>query len=197
MKQKLSIGNPFQKRKEVYPTKRTMNLYFRVDRTTAPATISLYVLFGLVVVLALFKVLFLDLWMGAKQLEERVLALEEETAAQLVELKEYDWVQEEYLRLSLTEEELSQVDIMELLALVDGVIRPQAEVSQVSISENRVMLTFSGVTLREAADLVAQLEKSPLVTATSVDTAVSAPEDQSLVEVHVYFEVAPEEESRP
>lgn len=35
------------------PTKRTMNLYFKPDRTTRPATVALYVLFVLVVLLGL------------------------------------------------------------------------------------------------------------------------------------------------
>ena len=45
------------------PTKRTMNLYFKPDRTTRPATVALYVLFVLVVLLGLSKVLVYDLWM--------------------------------------------------------------------------------------------------------------------------------------
>ena len=34
-----------KKRKKDYPRKRSMNLYYKPDRTTKPATISLYVLF--------------------------------------------------------------------------------------------------------------------------------------------------------
>ena len=84
---------------------------------------------------------------------------------------------------------------MDILALVDDVVRPQASVSQFTFSDNQVLLTFSGVTLRQAADLVAQLEQSPLVVRTSVDTA-SSEENRDLVEVNVYFEVAPKEESQ-
>ena len=36
-----------------YPTKRTMNLFYKPDRTTKPATIALYILFGLVCILGL------------------------------------------------------------------------------------------------------------------------------------------------
>ena len=46
-----------------YPTKRTMNLFYKPDRTTKPATIALYILFGLVCILGLSKFLVYDLWM--------------------------------------------------------------------------------------------------------------------------------------
>lgn len=180
---------------ETYPTKRSMNLYYRPDRTTAPATTALYVLFGLVVLLALGKFLVFDPWSNNAQLKEREAALEAQTTTQMAELKDYNTVHEAYLRLAPTDEELSQADVMDILALVDDVVRPQASVSQFTFSDNQVLLTFSGVTLRQAADLVAQLEQSPLVVRTSVDTA-SSEENRNLVEVNVYFEVAPKEESQ-
>ena len=84
---------------------------------------------------------------------------------------------------------------MELLALIDTTIRPSAQVSQVAIEDNQVVISFSGVTLAQAADLVVQLEQSPLVANTQVDTA-SSKEGSDQVEVHIYFQVA-QEESAP
>lgn len=194
MKLNTDIGRLVKGKKETYPTKKRMNLYFKVDRTTAPATAALYISFVVVVLVALSKVMILDPWLEVRGLEEQARQLEEENAALLLQLKDFSKVQEEYLRIAPTEEEQAQGDILEVLQLIDGVIRPSAQVKQVSVSENKVLLTFSGVTLGESAQLVSLLEQSPLVTGTSVDTAVSREEDQGLSEVHVYFEMNVEKE---
>ena len=197
MKLNTDIGRLVKGKKETYPTKKRMNLYFKVDRTTAPATAALYISFVVVVLVALSKVMILDPWLEVRGLEEQARQLEEENAALLLQLKGFSKVQEEYLRIAPTEEEQAQGDILEVLQLIDGVIRPSAQVKQVSVSENKVLLTFSGVTLGESAQLVSLLEQSPLVTGASVDTAVSREEDQGLSEVHVYFEMNVEKEVQP
>lgn len=186
--------NLFSTRKERYPVKQTMNLCIRPDRTTGPATVMLYLLFVLVVLFALFKVLFWDPWQTVAQLEKQASLLETQNTTQLSQLSEYNAIRTEYIRMAPTKQEQELTDRVELMDLIDQVIRPEATVSQVTISENTVLLTFSGVTLEKAADLVAALKESPLVGTTSVDTAVSTQETENLVEVHVYFEATSEEE---
>lgn len=179
-------------KKTVYPTKRSMNLYFKVDRTTAPATAALYVLFALAVLLALGKIMIYDFMMQEKQLESQLLSLEQRTVQQMQQLENYDQVLEDYIRSVPTQQEQDKPDVMELLSLIDTTIRPAARVSQVDIADNQVVISFSGVTLAQAADLVVRLEQSPLVANTQVDTASSIDGNQQ-VEVHVYFQVAQEE----
>lgn len=179
-------------KKTVYPTKRSMNLYFKVDRTTAPATAALYVLFALAVLLALGKIMIYDFMMQEKQLENQLLSLEQRTVQQMQQLENYDQVLEDYIRSVPTQQEQDKPDVMELLSLIDTTIRPAARVSQVDIADNQVVISFSGVTLAQAADLVVRLEQSPLVANTQVDTASSIDGNQQ-VEVHVYFQVAQEE----
>lgn len=179
-------------KKTVYPTKRSMNLYFKVDRTTAPATVALYVLFALAVLLALGKIMIYDFMMQEKQLESQLLSLEQRTVQQMQQLENYDQVLEDYIRSVPTQQEQDQPDVMEILSLIDTTIRPAARVSQVDIADNQVVISFSGVTLAQAADLVVRLEQSPLVANTQVDTASSTDGNQQ-VEVHVYFQVAQEE----
>ncbi len=178
-------------KKTAYPTKRSMNLYFKVDRTTAPATAALYVLFAVAVLLALGKILIYDFVVQEKQMENQIQALDQRAAQQMQQLKNYDQVLEDYIRSIPTQQEQDQPDVMELLSLIDTTIRPAAQVSQVEIANNQVVLSFSGVTLAQAADLVVRLEQSPLVDNTQVDTASSTDGDQQ-VEVHVYFQVAQE-----
>ena len=179
-------------KKTVYPTKRSMNLYFKVDRTTAPATAALYVLFALAVLLALGKIMIYDFIVQEKQLESQLLSLEQRTVQQMQQLENYDQVLEDYIRSVPTQQEQDKPDVMELLSLIDATIRPAAQVSQVDIADNQVVISFSGVTLAQAADLVVRLEQSPLVANTQVDTASSTDGNQQ-VEVHVYFQVAQEE----
>ena len=130
--------------------------------------------------------------MQEKQLENQLLLLEQRTVQQMQQLENYDQVLEDYIRSVPTQQEQDQPDVMELLSLIDTTIRPAAQVSQVDIADNQVVISFSGVTLAQAADLVVRLEQSPLVANTQVDTASSTDGNQQ-VEVHVYFQVAQEE----
>lgn len=178
-------------KKVAYPTKRSMNLYFKEDRTTAPATIALYVLFAAAVLLGLGKFMIYDFISQEKELEQQLLTLDQHTVQQMQQLTNYDQVLEDYIRSIPTQSEQDQADIMELLALIDTIIRPVAQVSQVAIADNQVVVSFSGVTLAQAADLVVQLERSPLVANPQVDTASSTGGVEQ-VEVHIYFQVAEE-----
>ena len=100
MKLNTDIGRLVKEKKETYPTKKRMNLYFKVDRTTAPATAALYISFVVVVLVALSKVMILDPWLEVRGLEEQARQLEEENAALLLQLKDFSKVQEEYLRIA-------------------------------------------------------------------------------------------------
>lgn len=182
---------------EKRPAKRTMNLYFKEDRTTAPATALLYILFALVVVLGLSKVLVYDRFAALWALEDQAAALERQIQSQQETLARFSEVEREYLRRAPTEEELAQADRMAILDLIDGTLRPAATVDQVTISGSSVLVRFSQVTLEEAAGLVNQLSQSPLVGSIRVDTAASTQDSQDLVEVTVYMETAGEEGDAP
>ena len=196
MKLNTDIRDLVKGKKPVYPTKRSMNLYFKMDRTSAPATVALYLLFVLAILLGLSKVLVYDPWSTANQLKAQALALEEQTASALEQLQGYAEIQKQYIRIHPTPEEQAQVDCLEILNLIDQTIQAPARILQVSISENKVLLTFTGVTLEQSAHLVPQLEQSPLVASASVDTAASTEDPYGLVEIHVYFEVTQEEETQ-
>lgn len=191
MKWNTDVRHLMAGKKAVYPSKHTMNLYFKVDRTTAPATAALYVLFAVAVLLGLGKFMIYDFVMQEKQLESQLLALEQRTVQQMQQLQDYDQVLEDYIRSIPTQQEQDQPDVMALLALIDTTIRPSAQISQVTIADHQVVISFSGVTLAQAADLVVQLEQSPLVANAQVDTA-SSTEGTKQVEIHVYFQVAQE-----
>ena len=172
------------RRKTAYPAKRTMNLFYKPDRTTKPATVALYVLFALTCLLGLSKVLVYDLWTQTRQ-AELILATEEaRLAGVMAELADYGAVQERYSRYSATEEERALIDRMEILALLDEAVGATADMNILSISANTVQLQFSGVTLAQSAQIVQALEASPIVAGTTVNTAATtqaegAPADDS------------------
>lgn len=194
MKLDMEIRPRRKGKQEVYPTKRTMNLYFRQDRTSAPATAALYILFALAVLLVLGKVAIYDPWAETTALEEQAAALEVQNAAQIEQLKDYNQVLQDYLRVLPTQQEQGLVDRLEILNLIDRVVRPAAQITKLSIEEDKVLLTFSGVTLSRAAELVTQLEQADFVATTSVDTATSGQEEGNQATVTVFFTVTTGEE---
>lgn len=190
----LDIGSAARKKRRTYPTKTTMNLYFRENRGTKPATILLYVLFVLVLLLAAGKFLVLDRVLAVDALEDEAVRMESQTASVMARLGEYPAVLEEYTRLAPTERERALTDRMDVLDLIDEVIRPAAHISQVTIQDQQVLVEFSGVTLVETAEIVSRLEASPLVARTTVDTAASE-EDRATVDVDMLIELSGGEEA--
>ena len=190
----LDIGSAARKKRRTYPTTTTMNLYFRENRGTKPATILLYVLFVLVLLLAAGKFLVLDRVLAVDALEDEAVRMESQTASVMARLGEYPAVLEEYTRLAPTEREQALTDRMDVLDLIDEVIRPAAHISRVTIQDQQVLVEFSGVTLVETADIVSRLEASPLVARTTVDTAASE-EDRATVDVDMLIELSGGEEA--
>ena len=172
------------KRNAAYPAKRSMNLYYKPDRTTKPATAALYVLFILVCLLGLGKFLVYDVWMDTVQAQRTLAAAEEQRSSVMLQLSDYAEVKERYSRYSATEEERELIDRMDVLALLDEAVGSTAEMNALSISGGTVQLQFSGVTLAQTAQIVSALEASPIVAYTMVNTAATtqdgaAPADDS------------------
>ena len=158
-------------KKGAYPEKRTMNLYFKPDRTTVPATIMLYVLFAVTLCIGFFKWFIYDIMADVADKEAQLARAAAEKESYEAMLTDYDEVLHQYQIYSATQEELSQTNRMEILGLLDEVIRPHAGIESISVSDGYVKVSFSGVTLRETAELVRELEESPIVASTVVNTA--------------------------
>jgi len=156
-------------KKGSYPTKRSMNLFYKPDRTTKPATVALYVLFVLVLLLGLGKFLVYDVWQEKLEAQRELAAAEDELTAVMLELRDYNEVYERYCRYSETEEEAALIDRMEVLALLDSSVT--AKLDAIAISGNTAQIQFSGVTLAQTAQIVRSLEASPIVAGTVVNTA--------------------------
>ena len=180
-------------RKTAYPTKTTMNLFYKPDRTTKPSTVALYVLFVLVLLLGLSKWLVYDIWMEKVEAEQSLAAARDELSGVMLQLTDYNEVQERYFRYSATDEERSLVDRMEVLAMLEEAAG-NAALDSIAISGNRVQMQLSDVTLAQTAEIVRRLEASPLVAGTAVSTAATTEKDGELVQSSITITLQKEAE---
>ncbi len=182
------------KKKGAYPTKRSMNLYYKPDRTTKPATVALYVLFVLVCLLGLGKFLVYDVWEETQQARDSLAAAQSELDAVTRELADYDEVYERYSRYSATPEEDAIIDRIGVLAMLDGAVT--ARMHAIAISGDTVQIQFSGVTLAQTAQIVNALEASPIVQSTVVNTASTTQEEAAngLVQANILIRLQKEAE---
>ena len=161
-------------KKDTYPTKKTINLYFKEDKTTRPSTIALYVIFFVLVGVLTAKILIVDLAAelnrAEKQLENKYAYVEE----QLEILGDYADISSKYSRYSssyLREDELL-VDRMLVLDMLEKTIFLYSEEESVTITGDVVVVTFDGTDLQETANLVKMVEGYDIVSYVEVSTAV-------------------------
>lgn len=185
----MDIGEMLKQKKEIYPTKKYMNLYFKVDRTTAFTTALLYIVFIIVLLLGASKLLIYNKIHELEELQEISESLDMQIADYSKQMKGYNEVLKEFTRYSPTEQEILLVNRMEILNLIDNIIRPVADISEISIEGNQMLVHFSGVTLDETAQIVEVLEESPMVKKTNVDTAFSSEKNRDIVDVSILIEV--------
>ena len=158
------------KKKAVYPTKTSMNLYYKPDRTTKPSTIALYVLFAVVIMLGLAKWMVYDLWVERVEAERARDAAMDEYNDVMLQLMDYNEVEMRYIRYSATDEEDAIVDRLEVLELMEEVAG-HAGLYTITISGDRLTTQLTNVTLAQVSEIVKQLEASPMVSGTLVSTA--------------------------
>ena len=161
------------RKKDAYPTKTSINLYYKEDKTTRPSTIALYVLFFAVVLLAAGKLFVFDIMMeleGAKaQLAQNQSYLEK----QMEYLADYNEVSSKYSRYSysyLTNDE-KICDRIQVLNMLEETVFVKADVESLVITDNVVSITFTGLNLQEAAALASQLQGYEIVEKVEVNTA--------------------------
>lgn len=162
-----------KEKKIVLPDKRTMNLYYKPDRTTRPATIALYVLFALSLLLAAAKFGVYDLLMKLDDAQTELARTQAAEQQYAMQLTDYDEVLHQYHLYSATEDELNTTDRMEILDMLDELVRSRADVTTYSVAGPTVTLAMSGITLGESAEIIRDLRESPLVAAASVNTAAT------------------------
>lgn len=179
-------------KKASYPTKTSMNLYYKPDRTTKPATVALYVLFALVCLLGLSKVLVYDLWVENQEAQEELATVQAELDGNMLQLADFAEVRERYNRYSSTEEEAALVDRMEVLALLDQALGGMARLDSVAMTGDTAQVQFSGATLAQTTQIVNTLENSPIVASTVVSTAATSENTGAQVQTSIQIQLQKE-----
>ena len=162
-----------KKNKSKIPSKKVMNLYYKEDKTTRPSTIALYVLFLLVVMLAVGKVAVYDLMVKLEDEQAKLVQNQALLDSRLEYLTDYKEVSSEYSRYSysyLTAEE-KLCDRIDILDMLESTVFTQAKMESLIITEDVVTLSFKGLNLQETAALAKQIEGYEIVDNVAVNTA--------------------------
>ncbi|MBQ8519501.1 MAG: hypothetical protein IJ455_07880 [Agathobacter sp.] len=171
---KLDLNAPITgKKKDVYPSKKTINLYYKEDKTTRPSTIALYALFIAVVLLAVSKVVVFDRLDELARVQVQAEELQAHYDEQMGKLKEYKEISSKYSRYSfsyLREDEIL-CDRMDVLDMLEKTVFSYGKVDTVSITEDTVSVNLSGTNLEETAQLVQLVESYDVVAHVEVNTA--------------------------
>ncbi len=162
-----------KEKKVVLPDKRTMNLYYKPDKTTRPATIALYVLFALSLLLAAAKFGVYDLLMKLDETQSELARTQATEQQYAMQLTDYDDVLHQYHLYNATDDEKNTTDRMEILDMLESLVRSRADVVSYSIAGPTVSFQMSGITLGESAEIIRSLRESPLVATASVNTAAT------------------------
>lgn len=171
---KLDLNAPITaKKKDVYPSKTTINLYYKEDKTTRPSTIALYALFFAVVLLAVSKVVVFDRLTELTKVQAQAEEMQAHYDEQMGKLREYKEISSQYSRYSfsyLREDEML-CDRMDVLEMLEQTVFLYSKVDTVSITEDVVSVNFSGPNLEETAQLVQLVEGYEIVAHVEVNTA--------------------------
>ena len=162
-----------KKNKNKIPSKKVMNLYYKEDKTTRPSTIALYVLFILVIMLAVGKVAVYDLIVKFEDEKAKLVENQALLAAQTEYLADYKEVSSKYSRYSysyLTAEE-RLCDRIDILDMLEETVFAETTIDSVVISDDVVSLSFKGLNLEDTAKLAAKLEKYEIVESVAVNTS--------------------------
>ncbi|MBR2046444.1 MAG: hypothetical protein IJ958_09975 [Agathobacter sp.] len=167
-------------KKDTYPTKKTINLYYKEDKTTRPSTIALYVIFFVVVGAFAAKLLIFDLAAELNQAERQLASKEAYLEEQLEALQEYNDISSQYSRYSssyLRPDEMIQDRMVVLKMLEETVFNyKDTKFLTLTITENLVSLEFVHPNLYDASEIKALVETytvngEVLVVDVDVDTA--------------------------
>ena len=162
-----------KKNKNKIPSKKVLNLYYKEDKTTRPSTIALYVLFILVVMLAVGKVAVYDKMVELEEVKTQLAQNQAHLDEQMAYLADYKDVSSQYSRYSFSylKSEEKVIDRMEVLDMLEDTVFADSQIESVMITENVVSLSFSGLNLEETALLAKKIEGYEIVDNVAVSTA--------------------------
>lgn len=167
----MNLNMEIGKKKEVYPSKKSLNLYYQDDVSTRLSTIALDILFVVVVVLGLAKFLVVDVLAERNEAVAKLDAVQSQVELQLKEIADYDEVSGEYVRYSykILVDEQGLNDRLEVLDMLEKTVYKNSGITNVSIVGNVVSLNFSGLDLNETAQLIQEIQSYEMVSSVQVN----------------------------
>ena len=174
-KEEKKLEKQIQKKrsKERFPKKMVMNLNYKVDKTTGPATVLLYLTLAAVVVLAVAKFGVLDMMQKVNSLEKELAQMEADVQTMVTAVKDYGKIQGEYNRYTqgyLRKEE-TPIDRLELLDMLEETVFAGSNMDRVSIVDDSIFISYTGLDLEGTSALVKQLETYDWVKDVAVQNA--------------------------
>lgn len=156
------------------PVKRTLNLVLREEKQVDPARMLPAILAAVVLLALVGKFGVADRFAAVQAARDRAADVQDQYLALLAEDADYDEVVAEYNRYSfggMTDEEKVVADRAQVLDLIEQQLLLSADIASVELNGNELNVEMSGITLEDAAAILARLNTSDLVSGVTVYTA--------------------------
>lgn len=179
------------KMRNIYPSKRDMNLAMRekpqTNRSLAVLAVLLVIAFiGVFYLFAVRRVLdeVDSAATAADNAEAQLAAIQEQTT-------HYDDVLDEYQSYTVVSNAMTgTVNPLDCLNLIETQLVDKAQVESYSVADHLVSVQLSGVTLRDVSEIYASLTASPLVSNVQVYTASTQKDSTEQVTATMNIELA-------
>lgn len=161
-----------KKKNSAYPSKKTINLYQQESASTRISTILLDIIFVIVVVLGLAKLLVVDVLVERNDALAKVESLQAQLDQQMVALKDYDEINEEYVRYSykVLVDEKGLQDRIVVLEMLENTVFKDTNITNITIVGNTISLNFTGFDLNKTAQLLQEIESYDIVSSVKVNS---------------------------
>lgn len=179
------------KMRNVYPSKRDMNLAMREKPQTNRSLAVLAVL----MVIAFIGVFYLFAVRRVLDEVDSAAAAADNAEAQLAAIQEqtahYDDVLDEYQSYTVVSNAMTgTVNPLDCLNLIETQLVDKAQVESYSVADHLVSVQLSGVTLRDVSEIYASLTAGPLVSNVQVYTASTQKDSTEQVTATMNIELA-------
>jgi hypothetical protein len=197
----MGIGNKeinFKNIKKVKPpTKNYINILVKNEKEFSlkknlPIVILIALLF-----LAFCKFMVVDRLIAVSKSAKEVVRIQNElneANAKIAEKKDLDEMYAHYTISGMTEEELSRVDRVDAMKLVETVFQKGNNLSSWNITGNVMTLQVTGASLQDLSKLGLELEQDPIVERCVVSSANKNTKDNSNVAVSIIIYLKPQTE---
>lgn len=179
-------------KKVVYPSKNTVNLYYRDDKGKGVATMTVYGILLLVVGIAFAKFGVIDKLTELDKAKDAYEENQQLLVDQTLNLKGYDEVVSQYNRYCSSYLAPNEIfsDRLEVLKMLEETLFGIADVENITITSNQVSLNFNELTLADTADLVRTLREYKIVE--SIDVNSIATMEGSIPRVYMVIHLTQE-----